>query len=217
MRQSPKPLDEQATLVYCHICLMGTKFPEAKMPNIRIDREVYRWLQERAAPFVDTPNDVLRRLLGLDRDELQADKDAASGSPHAQTGASGTRARRRKVTHRSRSGRRKPAPRAPAGALLPEQEYVTPLLLALSDRGGTAPAREIIEAVGRKLESRLTPADKEKTSSGVIRWQNRIQFVRLRLVEEGLLARDSGRGIWSLTDAGRARIKDLPEALSSRR
>ena len=87
----------------------------------------------------------------------------------------------------------------------------------VSDRGGTAPSREIIEAVGRKLESRLTLADKEKTSSGVIRWQNRIQFVRLRLVEEGLLARDSGRGIWSLTDAGRARIKDLPEVLPSRR
>lgn len=71
--------------------------------------------------------------------------------------------------------------------------------------------------VGRKLENRLTPADRERTSSGVIRWQNRIQFVRLRLVEEGLLARDSGRGIWSLTNAGRARLKELLEDLPSKR
>lgn len=174
------------------------------MPNIRIDREVYRRLQEEAVPFVDTPNDVLRHLLGLDHNEPRTD-------------ASGTRVVRQKATHRARSGRGRRAPRAPAGALLPEQEYVTPLLSALSERGGTAPAREIIEAIGKKLESKLTPADKEKNSSGVIRWQNRAQFVRLRLVEEGLLARDSGRGIWSLTDAGRTRSRNSPEALLSKR
>ncbi|QUX31189.1 hypothetical protein KGD83_12250 [Nocardiopsis akebiae] len=33
---------------------------------IRVDAEVYAALQERAQPFVDTPNDVLRRVLGLD-------------------------------------------------------------------------------------------------------------------------------------------------------
>ncbi|MCY9784202.1 hypothetical protein KIK06_09880 [Nocardiopsis sp. EMB25] len=32
---------------------------------IRIDDEVYTELQKRAQPFVDTPNDVLRRALGL--------------------------------------------------------------------------------------------------------------------------------------------------------
>jgi hypothetical protein len=35
------------------------------MPVIRIDDEVYKCLQQRARPFVDTPNDVLRSLLGL--------------------------------------------------------------------------------------------------------------------------------------------------------
>jgi len=33
---------------------------------IRIDDEVWRQLQERAQPLVDTPNDVLRRILKLD-------------------------------------------------------------------------------------------------------------------------------------------------------
>jgi hypothetical protein len=35
------------------------------MPTIRIDDEVYRYLQERAEPFTDNPNTVLRRLFGL--------------------------------------------------------------------------------------------------------------------------------------------------------
>ncbi len=35
------------------------------MPVIRIDGEVWEVLQKRAIPLVDTPNSVLRRLLGL--------------------------------------------------------------------------------------------------------------------------------------------------------
>lgn len=35
-------------------------------PTIRIDDEVFEALQKHAKPFVDTPNDVLRRILGLD-------------------------------------------------------------------------------------------------------------------------------------------------------
>jgi hypothetical protein len=33
--------------------------------TIRVDDEVFKALQRRAEPFVDSPNDVLRRLLGL--------------------------------------------------------------------------------------------------------------------------------------------------------
>jgi 5-methylcytosine-specific restriction protein A len=35
-------------------------------PTIRIDDEVYAWLQEHARPFEDTPNSVLRRVACLD-------------------------------------------------------------------------------------------------------------------------------------------------------
>jgi negative regulator of replication initiation len=37
------------------------------MPTIRIDDEVWRYLQEKATPFEDSPNDVLRRELGLEK------------------------------------------------------------------------------------------------------------------------------------------------------
>jgi hypothetical protein len=36
------------------------------MPTIRVDDEVYERLQRQAKPFVDTPNSVLRKLLGLE-------------------------------------------------------------------------------------------------------------------------------------------------------
>src|SRR5438034_4146985 len=35
-------------------------------PTIRIDDEVWAWLQEKARPFEDTPHSVLRRVAGLD-------------------------------------------------------------------------------------------------------------------------------------------------------
>ena len=36
------------------------------MPTIRIDDEVYKWLQSLATAFEDNPNSVLRRVAGLD-------------------------------------------------------------------------------------------------------------------------------------------------------
>lgn len=41
-------------------------------PTIRIDDDVYAWLQNHARPFEDTPNSVLRRLAGLDRKKEEA-------------------------------------------------------------------------------------------------------------------------------------------------
>jgi len=35
-------------------------------PIIRVDDEVYAWLQKHARPFEDTPNSILRKLAGLD-------------------------------------------------------------------------------------------------------------------------------------------------------
>jgi hypothetical protein len=37
-------------------------------PTIRVDEQVYKWLQSEAIPFHDTPNSVLRRIAGLGDD-----------------------------------------------------------------------------------------------------------------------------------------------------
>ncbi len=44
------------------------------MPTIRIDEEVYAWLQKKAKPFEDTPNTVLRRVAGF-TDSVQGEDE----------------------------------------------------------------------------------------------------------------------------------------------
>ena len=50
------------------------------MPNVSIDEDVWRELQGRAQPLVDTVSDVIRRLLA------QVDGGMAGGQPPAGTG-----------------------------------------------------------------------------------------------------------------------------------
>ena len=42
---------------------------EMTSKTIRIDTEVYEHLQSHAQPLSDTPNTVLRRLLGIDKEK----------------------------------------------------------------------------------------------------------------------------------------------------
>ena len=63
-------------------------------PTIRIDDEVYKWLQSQAVPFEDNPNSVLRRLAGLDgklaggarSGGLAPAKSSSLGLPQGSTG-----------------------------------------------------------------------------------------------------------------------------------
>ncbi|MFE2552879.1 hypothetical protein ACFXGI_30640 [Streptomyces sp. NPDC059355] len=53
-------------------------------PTIRVDDEVYEELQNRAKPFVDTPNSTLRRVLGLPERATQSGSTTTeSPSPEA--------------------------------------------------------------------------------------------------------------------------------------
>lgn len=48
------------------------------MPVVRVDDDVWRWLQSLARPFEDTPNSVLRRLARLDSVGNEEGKDQSS-------------------------------------------------------------------------------------------------------------------------------------------
>jgi Mrr N-terminal domain len=149
-------------------------------PSIDTDDEVFEVIKKHAEPFIDTPNTVLRRLLGIDR---------VTAHPKPAAGKAG-----------------KPV-RAVPGTLLPESEYEIPILHYLEERGGRAPSREVVEAVGEALGGKLTELDKQPLKSGDIRWENRAAFVRLRLVERGELAKKSPRGTWEISDKGRERLR----------
>ena len=154
------------------------------MPSIDVDAEVYDELKLRAVPFEDTPNSVLRRELGLD--DGWASKTARGGPTRAT--------------------------RAAVGSILPEGEYEQPILRALVDAGGSAPAKAVTDRVGELLAPRLTAADRELNRSGEVRWRNRVAFSRLRLVERGLLCRGSRRGVWEISPEGRAAVGQAPIA-----
>lgn len=180
--------------------------------QIDVDDDVFELLKAKAEPFVDTPNSVLRRLLDIDGNAGAKSAGAipAASKATASTSKRTTTGRRSKANSRVKGSR--PAAkraRAATGTLLPEDRYEAPLLRALVDAGGQAPYREVVDAVGHELKDDLLPADFETLSSGAVRWQSRLQFVRLRLIERGYLDRETPRGTWGITDPGRAALSGV--------
>jgi hypothetical protein len=178
-------------------------------PTIRVDEEVYARLKDEAEPFVDTPNSVLRRLFGLpSKNGAQADPDTGEALGTSEPGARKPRRAAspgRSMARKDRGrGRRK---RVTRGSLVPQADYELPILQVLLEKGGRAPSREVIDAIEPLMGDKLKGVDRSKTSSGEIRWRNRAQFVRLSLIEKGELAKDSPRGVWEITEAGRTRVQ----------
>jgi hypothetical protein len=167
--------------------------------QISIDDDVFAALQSQAEPLVDDVNSVLRRLLSLGR--RPSEGRAQDQAPRLPRRGGAARSRQRR-------GRRAPAhARAQRGSLLPESEYELPILRALEEGGGSAPASHVIERVGEMLDERLTSADQELLTSGLVRWRSRTQFVRLRLAQRGDMLSDSPRGVWEISAQGRERLR----------
>ena len=181
--------------------------------SIDIDEDIFAELQNRAIPLVDDPNSVLRRVLGLPEPSAEKGKSTArqkpeSPDPGPRPRSSGKPPTTKASKRQKRSSQATRPKRAARGTLLPQAEYEPPLLESLVELGGSGPASEVIERVGRKLNGRLTAADRSTLASGDVRWRNRVQFVRIGLVKEGLITRDSPRGIWEITDKGRERLRE---------
>lgn len=96
----------------------------------------------------------------------------------------------------------------------PETAFREPLIIALGSMGGRASASKAVEGVGRMLKDLLTDDDRRPTRSGAVRWENRVQWVRLHLKEEGLIRSDSPTGTWELSEAGWRRYHELQAGLA---
>ncbi len=141
------------------------------MRTIAVDEEVLRALHERAEPWRDQPNDVLRRLLNLP----------------PRTSAD--------------------TPRPKKGEITAQEAFRVPLLETLLEIGGKGPAPHVIDVVGKKVALKLS--DHEKLNSGDIRWRNAVAWERAKLVEEGLMKPSQKRGVWEISDKGRAYLESL--------
>jgi hypothetical protein len=163
-------------------------------PQIRVDEEVYEALKHKAEPFLDTPNSVLRRVLGLD--------SVASETAHAPADPKGGNGTARTAATRPRS-----PGRAKAGELLPIEAYYEPIMRSLVRHDGSARVALVLDEVGQELFDQLTPIDHLSLPTGGKRWRNRVQWARQHLVDQGLLEAGSPHGTWSITPEGRAYLE----------
>jgi len=88
--------------------------------------------------------------------------------------------------------------------------YFGPLLDALRELGGSGTPDEVVERIASdlKLSDEL---QNELLPSGELRYRNQVAFARLYLAWEGFID-SSKRGVWSLTELGRATHLSLEQS-----
>ncbi len=99
-------------------------------------------------------------------------------------------------------------------AIPSEKDIELPLLQEIEATGGEGRPSDLYDRVARHFPQ-LTQADREARyeRTGQLIWQNRVQFARNDLVRKGEVDA-STRGIWRITDRGRARLGVIPSAPS---
>jgi len=102
------------------------------------------------------------------------------------------------------SCRKKKRSRLERGLRTPEEKFILPILEALVELGGEAHASDVLKLVHAKMKNILNTYDYEDLSSNnQKRWENTAQWVKYKMVEEGLLDRNVPRGVWRITEKGR--------------
>jgi len=91
------------------------------------------------------------------------------------------------------------------GLRTPEEQFIIPILEAIIELGGRAKVKDVLERVYDKMKKILNSYDEEPLRSrrNVKRWVNTARWARQKMVDEGLLAKNSPRGIWEITEKGR--------------
>lgn len=112
-----------------------------------------------------------------------------------------------------RRGRRKKTARLRRGLRTPEAAYRRPILQALVEMGGKGEIGAVLDRVRVLMRNVLKPVDDQPLASDpkMPRWRNAAQWARNRMVQEGLLASDSPRGMWEITAAGRRWLAENPD------
>ncbi len=94
--------------------------------------------------------------------------------------------------------------RIPRGKKTPEDAYREPILNALSELGGKGTTSEVLDKVYEQLKDVLNQFDKQPVPSvpSQQRWRHTAQIVRNKMMNEGLVKKNSPRGIWEISTAG---------------
>jgi hypothetical protein len=112
-----------------------------------------------------------------------------------------------KVTYRytRKIAKRKNTERLKRGLRTPENAFIIPILETLIENNGSMEMRKVIKQLGIKMSDTLNQYDKQTLPSDLKqkRWENTAQWARNTMVNNGLLASDSPRGVWQITENGR--------------
>ena len=121
-------------------------------------------------------------------------------------------AKRDTARRKKRSGQA--AERLKRGLRTPEENFRIPILQALVDLGGSAPVDQVLDKVEEKMRTQLNVYDRQPLPSdpNQTRWRNTAQWARNGMLREGLLAADSPRGVWQITQAGREWLAEASKA-----
>lgn len=88
-------------------------------------------------------------------------------------------------------------------------EFRYPILAALVRLGGSGQIREVLHIVEEIMGDQLNIYDYQPLPSNPnsVRWKNTASWERHNMLQDGLLAGDSARGVWEITAAGREALE----------
>ncbi len=90
-----------------------------------------------------------------------------------------------------------------------EENYFIPILLSIKELGGKGKSDEVLSKVYDKMKDKLTLDDlKTINDRGVIRWDNTARWARKKLVDLNMIASDSDKGYWEITEYGLEFLQD---------
>lgn len=95
------------------------------------------------------------------------------------------------------------------GIKTPESAYLRPILEVLVELGGSGDVNTVLDRVYVKMKTQLNEHDRSPLASDSVtpRWRNTAQWARNALREQGLIHSDAPRGVWVISDAGRAWLR----------
>jgi hypothetical protein len=96
--------------------------------------------------------------------------------------------------------------RKPSGEITPHEVFCRPILEILSEMGGRARTRDVLDKLGVRMKDTLKPKDYERhlSTAKQIRWRNTAQWARNVMAnEDGRMKKKTRNGIWEISDAGR--------------
>lgn len=92
------------------------------------------------------------------------------------------------------------------GLRTPESAFYQPVLEVLNEMGGSGKVAEVLERVEKRMRPVLKDVDYAPLASSPDnpRWRNTAQWARSTMTREGPLKGNSPRGVWEISNKGRA-------------